>query len=65
MRARLLYMKPEVRRQLGVYLWQVFEIIEVKIYENGWKYPRQSKQVICKNGTRQTMFYWYEVELIN
>lgn len=63
--ARLLYMKPDVRRVLGISLWQMFDVIEVKVFENGWKYPRQTKQVICKKPDgKKIMFYWYEVELL-
>lgn len=65
MRARLVCMNPELRKQLKVYLWQIFEVIDVKVYSIGRKYPSETKQVFCKNGTRKTMFYWYEVELID
>jgi hypothetical protein len=65
MRARLLYMNSELRKQLGVYLWQVFKIDEVKIYTIGRKYPAESKRVYCirPNG-KKIMFYWYEVEIL-
>ena len=66
MRARLLYMMPEVRKVLGIYLYQIFDAKEIKIFENGWKYPRQTKQIYCnKKDGKHIMFYWYEVELLN
>lgn len=65
MRARLIAMKPEVRKVINIYLWQIFEVVDIRVYQHGRKYPSESKQVYCKNGNRTTMFYWYEVELIN
>ncbi len=65
MRARLLYMKPEIRNSIGVSLWQIFPVLEIKTFQNGYKYPRQSKQVFVNNNGKRLMFYWYEVELLN
>lgn len=66
MRCRLLYMRPLERQTLGVFLYQVFEVEKIQVYTNGWKYPRESKQIHCINPKtkRKIMFYWYEVELL-
>lgn len=58
-------MKPEIRKALGYYLWQVFEVIEIRIETAGRKYPRETKWIYCvPDGTPCRRFLWYEVELI-
>ena len=66
MRARLLYMKSDLLKQLGIYRWQVFPVEGIKIVRSGWKYPRETKRIDCRmpNG-KPIMFYWYEVEILN
>jgi hypothetical protein len=68
MRFRLTHMKKETRKVLGIYLWQVFPVIEVRIETSGWKYPRETKWIYCKcdqSSTGHRRFLWYEGELIN
>lgn len=59
-------MDKQTREVLGLYLWEVFEVVSIRIITTRHKYKRESKQIICrrKNG-QHTMFYWYEVEIIN
>lgn len=64
MRFRITHVSKEVRQAIGVHLWQIFDVVEVKITQSGTKYPRQTKYVICKNGNKKTKFYWYEGELL-
>lgn len=64
MRARLVCMDKELRKLLGVNLWQIFSVVSVKIYTIGKKYQRETKQVNCLHKGKHIMFYWYEVEII-
>lgn len=65
MRCRIVNMKNEYRESLGVYLWQCFDVIEIRIERSGWKYPRETKWVYCvPDGTPCRRFLWYEVELL-
>lgn len=61
-----MYMTPEMRKWLGLFLWEVFEVVEIHIYTTGRKYPRETKWIYCirKDGN-PIRFLWYEVELIN
>lgn len=66
MKCRLLYMSSELRRTLGIFLWQVFDVVKIQVYTIGRKYPSESKHIHCVNQKtgRKIMFYWYEVEII-
>jgi hypothetical protein len=59
-------MDKNIRQSLGLYLWQIFEVKNIEIVQQGRKYPRETKWVNCrmKNG-KPVRFLWYEVELLN
>lgn len=67
MRARIIHMDKEVRKTLGIYLWQIFKVKEIRIEKSGYKYKRETKWVYCfypKPTHKEIRFYWYEVEII-
>jgi hypothetical protein len=59
-------MDKNIRQSLGLYLWQIFEVKNIEIVQQGREYPRETKWVNClmKNG-KPVRFLWYEVELLN
>ncbi len=65
MRARLMYMSKEMRKDLGLHLWQIFEVVKIQIEAGGYKYKREAKWIYCRqrNG-KNVRFLWYEVEII-
>lgn len=69
MRARIIVNFPmEVKKLLGFWRWSIWDVVEIKITQSGYKYPRWTKWIYCKrrdDPTRTTRFYWYEVELLN
>jgi hypothetical protein len=65
MRARLINMKPELRKTLQVYLWQIFPVESITISTTGRKYPHETKWINCKMKDKSIRFLWYEVELLN
>ncbi len=67
MRARLVCMNKDLRKALGLHLWQVFDIKEIQILTTRHTYKRETKYIICnyeKASLKEIKFYWYEVELI-
>lgn len=58
-------MKPDLRKLLGIHLWQVFHVKEVMIRVSGRKYPSETKIIRCQFGSKHIDFYWYEVEIID
>lgn len=58
-------MPTQMRIDLGLYLWEVFQVDTIEITYSGSKYRRETKWVCCtrKNG-RKIRFLWYEVELL-
>lgn len=66
MRARLMNMAKDMKRLLGIYSFQFFNVVDIVIVQQGWKYPRETKWVNCINTKtkKPIRFLWYEVEII-
>lgn len=65
MRCRLMYMTKEMRKTLGLYLWEIFEVKSITIETTRHKYARETKWVNCyRNNGKNVRFLWYEVEII-
>jgi hypothetical protein len=65
MRARIVNMDKNIRQSLGLFLWQIFEVENIKIVQHGRKYPRETKWINCLRGNwRPIRFLWYEVEIL-
>ena len=58
---RLLYMKDDMMKLLGVKRRQLFTVLEVCIKTQGRKYPREIKWVYRKtDDCKKIGFLWYE-----
>lgn len=67
MRVQLINMDKFAKKTLGLYSWQIFEVIEERVISVGRKHPSCIKEFVVKNpksSTGKTILYYDEVRVL-